>query len=367
MRPLPTGDVTPCCVSGAELPIGNTKINTLEDIWNDAPMRGLRRNMLSGEPSVQCRKCYTQEALNIKSMRQWANRTFADHITDVNMTSDDGHHSEFKMRYIDVRFSNICNFSCRICDPWLSSAWWEDAKKLRGDIDHPKLLVAGTDLLEQIIPHLKYTEEIYFAGGEPLLMSEHYSILNYLVDQNLTHIRLKYNTNLSVLTYKNIRVLDLWKHFPNVEVSASLDGSGKHAEYMRKGTRWDDILDNWNLIKSVAPHVVMKVHCTISVMNALHVIDFYNHWVPSMIDPANFELNILTDPEHYGVDILPTPFKEIVRNKAGDNPAFDEMIAYMMTDDKSSKFGEFIELTSKIDSIRDESFIEIFPEFKDYI
>ena len=77
-----------------------------------------------------------------------------------------------------------------------------------------------------------------------MLMDEHYKMLELLIEKNLTHVRLIYNTNFSELTYKKRDVLTMWKQFDSVSVGASLDGMGARGEYMRKGTVWNDIEDN---------------------------------------------------------------------------------------------------------------------------
>ena len=36
---------------------------------------------------------------------------------------------KFRMRYFDIRFSNICNFKCRTCGSAFSSQW--EARRLK--------------------------------------------------------------------------------------------------------------------------------------------------------------------------------------------------------------------------------------------
>jgi organic radical activating enzyme len=54
-----------------------------------------------------------------------------------------------------------------------------------------------TDMWEQLAPHLDYVEQIYFAGGEPLMMAEHYNILDELERRGRFDVRLIYNTNFT--------------------------------------------------------------------------------------------------------------------------------------------------------------------------
>jgi hypothetical protein len=68
----------------------------------------------------------------------------------------------------------------------------------------------------QLEPHLDYVEQIYFAGGEPLLMEEHYRILDELVRRKRFDVRLIYNTNFTHTDLKGNSVFEYWKQLnPN--------------------------------------------------------------------------------------------------------------------------------------------------------
>ena len=80
--------------------------------------------------------------------------------------------------------------------------------------------------LKELLPHI---EEIYFAGGEPLMQEGHYKFLHFLIDNNKSNLEVNYNTNLSVLQYKNENLIDLWSDFERVNIWVSQDGVGKVA------------------------------------------------------------------------------------------------------------------------------------------
>ena len=112
----------------------------------------------------------------------------------------------------DYRISNLCNFKCMTCTPVYSSSLSEDYKKV-----HPiSSMNAGfsfpgkteDDVFEQILPHLPYVKEIYFAGGEPMMQKEHYMVLEKLIEMNLKPI-IRYNTNFSRLSLGKYNVFDL--------------------------------------------------------------------------------------------------------------------------------------------------------------
>ena len=104
--------------------------------------------------------------------------------------------------------------------------------------------------MEEFDPMLEHIEQIYWAGGEPIMMDEHWAIMNRLVEMGKTDIRIFYNTNFTTLKYKKHNVLDLWKNFDHISVGASLDAEGVRGEYQRKGTVWADVVKQHRATKS---------------------------------------------------------------------------------------------------------------------
>jgi sulfatase maturation enzyme AslB (radical SAM superfamily) len=378
----PTGEAFPCCMSKAELPVGNLHKESLDQVWNNDKMKKIRKSMLIEKPVDECEKCYEQERNGFFSMRNSANKSFGHHIGDVDKTSADGHHPEFKIRYWDIRFSNICNFRCRYCGPNFSSNWWEDKAALYGkdSIGHAKFLYAGKDkddIWNQMVEHIPHLEQIYFAGGEPLIMDEHYRLLNELLSKGMTNVRLIYNTNFSELTFKKTDVLELWKQFDSVSIGASLDAMGDRAEYMRKGTNWQLIEKNRRRMLEVCPEVDFYISATVNVFNVLHIPDFHKDWVSkNLIKAQDFNVNILQGPQYYRCDILPANIKEQATNKLLDTIQWLEdkdhltratngyhgIINFMNALDNSRNISEFLRVTDQLDKLRGEDFTLIFPE-----
>ena len=106
-----------------------------------------------------------------------------------------------------------------------------------------------------MVPHIDYIEQIYFAGGEPLIMQEHYNILKELVKRERFDVKLIYNTNFNETMYKDLDVLEYWKLFDSVSIGASLDASGARAELMRKGSNWDKTVRNRIRMLTTCPNV----------------------------------------------------------------------------------------------------------------
>jgi organic radical activating enzyme len=390
MHAFPDGRAYPCCLADYWHPVGDLRKNTMAEVWNQQPYRTIRLNMLSDQPSKECTKCYEQEQNGFFSMRNDSNRNYGHHIADVDSTHSDGVHPEFHIRYWDVRFSNLCNFRCRSCGPIFSSNWYNDHVKLYNkapDVLGREMLrieYAGRtedDIEQQMQEHIPYLEQVYFAGGEPLIMKEHYTLLEKLIDAGKTDVRIQYNTNFSELRFKDKHVFEYWKYFKNVSVGASLDASGDRAELMRKGTDWSQTLDNRRRMMAEVPHVDFYVSATVSAMNVLHVLDFHREWTElGLIQAKDFNINICQSPEWYRIDILPEKFKQEVvipaykkhiawlepqDNLQRATTGYKSLLNLLTAQDASHLLPRFREEINKLDTIRNENFWKVFPELND--
>lgn len=377
----PDGRAYPCCLGEDQHPVGNLKEQTLEEVWNGNDMREMRRNMLQDKPCRQCTRCYEQESAGFSSMRNNANKNFGQHIAEVDQTQANGTMTPMKLRYWDIRFSNICNLKCRSCGSIFSSRWYDDDVKLNnGRPLRPRVQFAGKhelDIWEQMEPQIPNLEQIYFAGGEPLIMEEHNRILKKLIATGNTKVRLIYNTNLTELKFKKESVLDLWKHFPNVCVAASLDDMGDRAELIRSGTVWSKIEQNIRNLKRECPHIDFMISPTLSVMNIWNFVNFHRYMVDQgFIRPSDFNLNILQSPNEYRIDILPQDIKQEFKKQFEDHLSwltpmdnlqratggFESAIRFMMNQDRTDLLPKFWETASDLDWSRDESIVSAVPE-----
>ena len=383
MHAFPNGQAYPCCLGDSHHPIGHLHKNTIKEVWNDTPYKTMRKNMLEEKPCKECTKCYEQERHGFMSMRNSSNKSFGHHINIVDQTKEDGQFDDFKLRYYDIRFTNLCNFSCRSCGGWFSSSWYQEEVDLFGKRDYPQFMYAGKDkddMWNQMQEHIPYLDQIYFAGGEPLIMEEHYNVLKELVRLKRFDVRLQYNTNFSRLNLKDENVLDYWKLFNSVSVGASLDAMGPRAEYIRKGTKWDQIVSNREQMLEICPGVDFYVSSTVSIYNVMHVMDFHRDWVEQgLIEAADWNINILQGPDRDRIDVLPLHYKEQVKEKVLAHiewlkphdklkraiVGYESILKFMFDDDKSWLLHEFISVNDKHDDYRKEKFETVFPEYKD--
>jgi organic radical activating enzyme len=383
MHAWPTGEAYPCCHAKPYPKFGDTRTQTLTEIWNGTEYKQIRQSMMNDQAHPSCSKCYEQEDSGFFSGRQSANKHHGHHIGRVHETQHNGYLEKFQMTYWDIRFSNLCNLRCRSCGHIFSSQWYQDQAKLAGGDwgkKHKPLVYAGrteTDMWEQLEPHLDYVEQIYFAGGEPLLMEEHYHILDELVKRKRFDVRLIYNTNFTHTDLKGRSVFEYWKQFDSVAVGASLDDSGARGEYIRKGTDWVVVEQNRRDMLAICPGVDFYISPTLSIMNAMHLPDFHRDWVEKgLLQAQDLNVNILQDPVHYRIDIATPEYKQQIKQKFEQHlewlrpldhlrratVGFESAVNYMMSTDNTHLIPQFWAKTQQLDDIRKENILDIIPE-----
>lgn len=235
---------------------------TLSKWWNGEHMKSVRRRMMNGEALPECEVC-NGKLLNTSVYRSYFSHLFSDVYDKIwDNTTDDGE-TTLPVVSWDYRYSNICNFKCRMCGDMLSSAWEREAvNNQMVDYSNPKnnwLLPQNRELIKNftsntIVPEFmdaveaKTIREIYWVGGEPLLYEQHWDAMSRIIELNYAeHVRVRYNTNLSQINYKKRNLYELLKHFGAWEICASLDGTGAIGEYIRTGLNYNSWLENFKL------------------------------------------------------------------------------------------------------------------------
>lgn len=295
----PNGEVKPCCIAGGFDDKQFMREKSIEEIFNSGEYKQLRHDMLSGKRNKACEVCYKKEDIGESSPRQMFNSNTLWTMPEVN--EDYSVPSQFQ--HIDIRFSNLCNFKCRMCNYSFSSNWYDDTVKLRKlhvhneHLSHivnkkAKVMKASSTLVADLKPHLNHLKSVYFAGGEPLIMPEHYELLKFLYDTlevrqdtGKRRLSIHYNTNLSVIKYDEQSLINLWEGFERVFLSISCDGVGKVGEYQRVGFSHERFVENLNTIKKyftsggtheVANGMMYNFQYTTTIWNAYHIFDFVN-------------------------------------------------------------------------------------------
>ena len=234
---------------------------TLEDHWNSEHMKSVRRRMMAGETLSECDVCNSR-LLNTDIYRSYFNHLFGSkYKLAMELTTPDGY-TDMKPVSWDYRFSNLCNFKCRMCGDMLSSAW-ESEQRTNNMIDwtNPKNNWMLPEIKEQITNFQDSqieqefslaveehrVEEVYWVGGEPLMYEQHWRYMKRIIELgDGPKVYARYNTNLSRCNYRGIDLFtDILDHVRDYQICASLDGTGVIGEYIRTGLNYSQWLENF--------------------------------------------------------------------------------------------------------------------------
>ena len=392
------GKVIPCCLYKQERVFGELKSEvSIEESYNSETAKEVRRQLWNGEKINECQICWYREEVSkdksvVDSYRYnlW-NRFGKDIDAIIENTNDDFSLKEVKFKMMDLRFDNKCNLKCRICNPGFSSSLYKEYKDLGFgnfvDYGQPYSQSVSDNDYEFIKSQLGNVEVLFFAGGEPLTQDKHYEILQHCIDKGYAkNITVWVTTNFTKLFYKSYNIIEMWKQFKSVEITASIDGFEERGEYLRKGSKWEQIVENRKTLLKEMPNIFFAIVPTINLMNSYTIIDLYKNWIESeYIRPGKMHVNLLTHPEHMQIRNLPENHKEILRIKYGeiiqwiksksfknnegqkDIEQFEFVLGLLNQERSEEEFQKFIELTYKVDNYRGDDFFNIFTEFKDFI
>ena len=358
-----TGRVKPCCrfledYRPKEHTLDN---NSIENIFRSDFQNDLRERVIRGERLEGCRRCYEEEDNNKKSLRMRLNEHTKVGESHVNIEN-------YKLEYLELSLSNDCNLMCRMCDSRYSYKLFDEEQAYHGKtFSKTKRTKAN---LDSIYPHLKDMKYIKFTGGEPLIIPDHWTLLEHAVEKGYAkNIRLNYSTNCTV--FPKQKIVDIWKEFDHIELAVSLDSIIKEEnEYQRHLTNHEQALINIEKYVEVADEIGMTVLArpTITIYNAYHLPETLE-WLYE----RNIKLNPthLTYPLYLSLTVLPNSEKQIIQSKYENyeykNNEVEQfcnyIITYMNSEDKSNLLPKFKSHTEFWDKSRSQNFKTACPYY----
>jgi organic radical activating enzyme len=428
----PNGDMRICCVANAsgadtgDYTVGLVKkengnpANFAQDLpteaFNNDYMKSVRKTMLAGEVPASCIKCYEEEAEGIASKRIWETGTwYLNEKIDIKEliaeTELDGS-VPYKLQYLDLRLGHTCNLKCIMCSPHDSSMWVPEHKKVFPIFTSPlikKQMSWEADdfnnkwhenpaFWEEVYDQIPNIKQLYFAGGEPLLIKEHKVFLLEIIKRGCAgQISLRYNTN-GILV--NDEIIEIWSQFRKVKVGVSLDGIGARGEYIRYPLDWKEVEANLVKLDNVPDNIQTNIAMAVQILNTKHVPDFNKWKVNSGFKKNKKEKNaagqimggglvgvhLLWIPTWLSLRVLPKEDKEHVRdlfqelkdwlwvNYTQDkefwevNPygwkRWEGILDWMDKEDHTNLLSDFRDYISTMDKQRSTDFKNTFPELR---
>ncbi len=312
-----------------------------------------RKEMLEGKRPAECEYCWKVEDNSksfsdrvFKSEEPWS-QPFLEEISHLNWREN------YNPKYVEVAFSNACNFKCSYCGPMFSSKWIEEVEKFGG---YPttdsfngleqikaegKLPYKHSDVNPYVDAFWEWWPDLYrdlhtfrITGGEPLLAKDTWKVLDYIIEQENPNknLHLAINSNLGVPDnlidrfIEKINKIESEGRVSDFVIFTSVDGWGKQAEYGRHGLDFNKFWQNIDKILSKCPTVTIGIMCT---YNAFSVLSFdelikgvyeykkkYSSMDRAWNTAVSLDTSFLRYPSHQTVQILPKQFSENVRQSA---------------------------------------------------
>jgi sulfatase maturation enzyme AslB (radical SAM superfamily) len=400
------GAIKICCRSQ---PIGWIQDESIEDAWNGATLRTVRKQILCGEKPEVCKPCFDLEAQGVESLRQ-------RHINGVIPESrinlypnaldslTDNYTMPFEFPTMEIKLNNLCNLKCRMCNPLDSTNWkdWDSVvpfyKKennylvptVERLVNKPGQYIGPFDdtdrwwdSFEKLLPHFRRVE---FAGGEPLMDPQHYKILDMLKPYG-SNIELKYATNGTTLGISKGRTIhDYWPHFRSIAVNVSLDGIHDVYNYIRGNADFKQVEANIKEIQKI-PNVSRVVGAfTAQAGNILQAAECIDYFINTM--GIVFYSHRVSYPNCLSAQVLPNDLKELAITKllavksqvdtwdaVKKNPLLGKVthqqiqdnINYLQSKDQNNLWQDFLDFNFALDATRNQNLLSVVPEFKQYV
>jgi hypothetical protein len=257
-----------------------------------------RKEMLQGSRPTECDYCWKVEDNSdrfsdrvFKSGESWS-WDFKEEIFNSDWRED------YNPKYVEVAFSNACNFKCSYCGPAYSSKWVEEIEKYGG---YPttdnfnsnewlktenKFPILHSEYNPYIEAFWKWWPDLYkdlhtfrITGGEPLLSKDTWGVLDYILEHPNPNkeLKLAINSNLGVPDKLIDRLIEKIKRLEDegrvkeIVIFTSTDGWGKQVEYVRTGMEFNKFWDNINKILASSNRTNVTV---MSTYNALSVFSY---------------------------------------------------------------------------------------------
>jgi MoaA/NifB/PqqE/SkfB family radical SAM enzyme len=312
-----------------------------------------RKEMLEGGKPKECSYCWNIEDSSnafsdrtYKSSEPWS-KPFINEIKNLNWENN------YNPKYVEVSFSNHCNYKCSYCGPSYSSQWMQeilqhgkyptssDFGNLEWLKSENKMPIPHNEFNPYVESFWKWWPDLYrdlhtfrITGGEPLLSKDTFKVLDYIIDNPNPNKNLNFsiNTNLGApdklfneFLNKIKRIIDE-DRVNEVILFTSVDTWGNQAEYIRNGMTFNLVWDRINILLKEIPTltiIIMSTYNALSVPRYKELIknvyklkeeyhNPYRYYGSSIILDSSY----LRHPEHQTVKILDNDWIKEVKEQA---------------------------------------------------
>jgi len=380
-----------------------------------------RKEMLEGIKTKGCQYCWNIEAMGPNYISDRHIKT-ASIFTEERYKQVKTNPWDFNVNpeYVEISFGNECNFKCGYCHPKASSRFYNEIKQFgpvttvknhRCDIDWMDLYEREeknpyVDAWWKWWPELRKTLTILrITGGEPLMHTSTWKLLDSLEKDPMPKLELNINSNLGVKSrlvdkmIESINSLTASKSINRFKLYTSIDTWGPRAEYIRTGLElmlWERNLDTY-LKETGQPISFMITFNILSVTTFKELLvkilewrAMYNNYnktdqpqmvrfdTPYLKEPLQYDMNILPKEDfmpymHDSLKFMEDNVDETDLNKFSlvEFEKFRRVVDYMKStvySDKKLIEGreDFYNWFNTLDTRRGTDFLKTFPEMANF-
>jgi organic radical activating enzyme len=224
--------------------------------------------------------------------------------------------------------------------------------------------------IDKIIALIKKNQhvmkEIYFSGGEPLLVKHNVKLLKEITN---TQLPIRINSNISQTVDTNPVFTEL-KRFNNVLWTVSAECQGEQFNYVRNGGNWDQFLHNLNTVKALGHQV--RLNLVWFVANVTSMFDTIEYFVTEH-GISDITINQLAGHEYLRARHAPADLKQQAQEQ------LDQLLASGLIEEKSNVWYNiarcsreleisesdpvgYAEYFDRLDQLRGTNWRQVFPE-----
>ena len=300
----------------------NLRTHTVQDWFNLAPMKELRREMLGDSTIHSCRGCTFEESKGYESRRikeNFKTIIFTKQSFDRSYRESNWHERFESARTgadqqspIDwhVDWGNECNLSCKMCRPIASSIIAGKYRKWNIEFPERKNWTSDPQAWNNFIASVNSStiRRMHFMGGEPMLSKRFKELVDYLIatERNKT-MSISFVTNGTILEQAFI---DKLKTFKTFDIEISLESFSDNNHYIRQGLGNSTSL-TVNNIKTLSAQQTDSFHVVLRSVPQLLNVNNYNEYIDTAWESRLPIQGIpLTSPDYLAIKVLPLQLRQ---------------------------------------------------------
>ena len=390
--------------------------NNFKALHNTLHKKEQMKMMLQGERPPECEYCWKAEDAGhisdrvYKSGTSWA-KPKVEEVLKIGT-------GDVNPAYLEIIFSNVCNFKCAYCAPDLSSKWFEEIKShgpyptserfnnFEWFEQEGKMPINHRDYNPYVEAFWEWWPELYdnlhtlrLSGGEPLLSKDVWKMIDYIESNPNKDLVFAINTNLCVADSFIDQIIKktnaISKNTREFQFFTSGEAIGECGEYIRDGLNYEQWIVNLEKVLDNTD-VIVAIMTTVNLTSVTTYVDFIRYLLElrgkynknASFNKVQFMTNTLRFPEFLSLRLLDEKTKQkftdevnqLIKEKGkwdgynsltfAEVDQLKRMIDYMNLEHDLDRLNtlrkDFVSFIDEYDIRRNKDFKKTFPELQEF-